>query len=160
MLKNVSQNTKQKNISIYSSKCNKRQWWVCFSSWVWCNILGLMSNSLSAYLPHLPVTGYLPIILSIHRVLCLHCACNIGLYIHALFMWVSSLSIAALSSEQKGAMQNYNQSTRVWHLAQWDMLIGSHNISLWQRGISYICRDLDNCWVNEKQHKTVYYHTL
>lgn len=33
-------------------------------------------------------------------------------------------------SEQRGAKQNYNQSNGLWHLPQWEMLIGCHRMSM------------------------------
>lgn len=46
--------------------------------------------------------------------------------------------IAKLSSEQRGAKQNYNQSNRVWHSAQWDMLIGLFHTH-WDLDLSLFC---------------------
>lgn len=40
-------------------------------------------------------------------------------------------AITERSSEQRGAKHKYNQSTRLWHAPQWDLLIGCHRTATW-----------------------------
>lgn len=65
--------------------------------------------------------------------------------------------IAESSPEQRGAKQNYNQSTGVWHPAQWDMLIGCHRISMQMEKCSGLfCKHWDCLESFSKQLKLVF----